>query len=448
MLGACGDDGSSSGDGSDTEEGSSSTTDGAATTSGSASSDESSVDDGSSTCGSDCGPCDEVDACTPGASEDIPCPWGRAVMRVCDEACEWSEPPECSKPTGWRDMADGSSAGVAARSEHFAVWTGDAMLVFGGVDGSAAPASYDPDADTWTTIAEPPIRFSPVWTGTELVVIGGDGMGARLDPSVGDWVAITEPHALQARQSFAFQVWMPSTGEVLVWGGYVNGTPFTFADGAAYDVASGSWRTVAASPLGVRDAYGDSGVVWNGTRVIVHGGGSYHGDRYHDAAAYDPVTDEWEMLPQCPASGYQTFSALSTGSDGELAVFWGGNLFEGVAYNYPAKDGAIWDDAVASWIAIPAMPWGGTYDAHNQGASWTDGRTVTLWGGDTFDEHGLAYMGNGSVYDVERSTWTELPLGGPSPRRGVVAVWTGSEAIVWGGFDGTDHADGKIFRPE
>src|SRR5437773_9119096 len=71
----------------------------------------------------------------------------------------------------------------AGRSYHTAVWTGSEMIVWGG-DGSASFNSlntggrYNPGTDSWTatsTINAPAGRryHTAVWTGSEMIVWGG-----------------------------------------------------------------------------------------------------------------------------------------------------------------------------------------------------------------------------------------------------------------------------------
>src|SRR2546427_506379 len=59
---------------------------------------------------------------------------------------------------------------------HVALWTGNEMLIWGGIQNS--PARYDPLTDTWSRLSTknaPPGGWSPraVWTGSEMIVWGG-----------------------------------------------------------------------------------------------------------------------------------------------------------------------------------------------------------------------------------------------------------------------------------
>ena len=57
---------------------------------------------------------------------------------------------------------------------------------------------------------------------------------------------------------------------------------------------------------------------------------------------------------------------------------------------------------------------------------------------------------DGAFYDPATKVWAAIPAGGPSARAGPVAVWTGTEAIVWSGEADESRVvfdDGKRFRP-
>jgi hypothetical protein len=89
---------------------------------------------------------------------------------------------------------------VSARSDvhapsprfgHVAVWTGSSLLVWGGADETQRRygdgGQYDPWEDRWTPIEGPEIpgagaRESAVgvWTGAELIVVGGTDGGSQL----------------------------------------------------------------------------------------------------------------------------------------------------------------------------------------------------------------------------------------------------------------------------
>lgn len=121
------------------------------------------------------------------------------------------------------------------RSTSGAVWTGDRLLVWGGVNGAplAGGGSYDPVGDTWQTLPNngapsPRNGHAAVWTGTEFLVVSGEtaggvtATGGAFDPSTGLWRTLPVTGSPVARTAVA-GAW---TGEELVlFGGRAGSTP-------------------------------------------------------------------------------------------------------------------------------------------------------------------------------------------------------------------------------
>jgi hypothetical protein len=385
--------------------------------------------------------------CTPGSTETQACTWGMSE-RTCEADCTWGAFSACETPVGWRDMAPSSSANIPGRKDALGVWTGSVLFIFGGSTADLSPGTYDPVTNQWTKLPAAPVSGRPVWTGTELVLVSPDPAKpvARFDLATNTWSTLSGTLPIPKRDSFAFEAYLPATNEVMVWGGRKTSCPCQLSDGAAYSLTNQSWRIVSTGPLEPRDDYRPPGVVWTGSSLVIFGGGNYAGGRYHTGASYDPVADTWTAIPESPQAGYTQLLSFPLGPNGTLAAFWGGERFGGSNYNYPANDGAIWDDAAKTWTSLPGVPGGGAYNGHVEGASFAATTAFGLYGGTHYD-NGFSLDGTGAVFDMAKSTYTELPPGGPSPRKNGVAVWTGTEAIVWGG-DGAAGAldDGKIWR--
>ena len=71
-----------------------------------------------------------------------------------------------------------------------------------------------------------------------------------------------------------------------------------------------------------------------------------------------------------------------------------------------------------------------------------------VWGGATRSSPEV-YLNEGAALEPASTRLTLLPtLGAPTRRTGPSAVWTGSEMVVWGGFEGTSVAStGARYRP-
>ena len=124
--------------------------------------------------------------------------------------------------------------GLEVRDNHTAVWTGTEMIVWGGSFSAGLSLNsggrYNPATDTWLPTSRGPYCPSPrfghtaVWTGTEMIVWGGQNTssgdpasytntGGRYDPTTDTWTPTASTTA-DARRSHT-AVW---TGTKMVSG--------------------------------------------------------------------------------------------------------------------------------------------------------------------------------------------------------------------------------------
>jgi len=123
------------------------------------------------------------------------------------------------------------------RWQHTAVWTGSEMIVWSGVTScddvchvTNTGGRYDPATDTWTATSlagASSVRRLPtaVWTGQEMLVWGGEGRGSffpvntggRYDPVTDTWTATSLDGAPSGRCKHT-AVWTGT--EMIVLGGY------------------------------------------------------------------------------------------------------------------------------------------------------------------------------------------------------------------------------------
>lgn len=226
----------------------------------------------------------------------------------------------------WRPIASGGLGSPAVT-----VWTGRQVLMWGGGccgDDVAAGAAYSPATDRWERLPVSPLpgrqETVGVWTGTELVIVGGRN----------------------------------ADGKVL-------------ADAAAYNPATRAWRRLPAMPAPRSDAP----ATWTGTEVLVAGGrgaGADEGGLHGDGVAYNPVTNRWRRLPAM-GTGRVWHSAVWTGRH---LLVWGGRTFRAGAWTAPAH-GLAYDPASDRWSPLPRSPLRGRF---GHVAVWT-GTSMLIWGG-------------------------------------------------------------------
>jgi hypothetical protein len=213
-----------------------------------------------------------------------------------------------------------------------AVWTGDAMIVAGGVFTDAAQngaLQYDPVSDRWQGIRE----LSPVtierspdvgWTGSEMIVVPRDRTAdppAAFDPRSGTWRAFPQaPSALAIDHPSA--VW---TGQDLLLWGVSRGADASGtyrAVGARLDPASGTWSPIADAPLAPIDWWngtaGSNSAVWDAShnRMIVYTGAIATGRTAATdtpVLAYYPAQDSWQVLPSLPTAYHHPTLTIADG---------------------------------------------------------------------------------------------------------------------------------------
>ncbi len=317
------------------------------------------------------------------------------------------------------------------RYEHSAVWTGNFMIVWGGSIVSNGldlntGGRYDPVVDDWlptSTINAPLQRrnHTAIWTGNVMIVWGGvrgsfpfyDQAGGRYDPVGDTWVATSSTGAPTGRELHT-AVWTGT--EMVVWGGAAFRTTAFLSTGGRYNPATDTWRPT--STVGVTTARNGQTAVWTGSKMIVWGG-SGPGSLPIVGGRYDPVTDTWSQTSAAGApEGRTAHTAVWTGSQ---MIVWGGQNYFNVL-----GTGGRYDPATDTWSQTSAT--GAPEARAYHTAVWT-GSAIVVWGGNSDRS-----LDSGGRYEVATDTWQPTSLTtAPEPRSGPTGVWTGDQMIVWGG---------------
>ena len=286
-----------------------------------------------------------------------------------------------------------------------------------------------------STLDAPNPRYDggAIWTGTEVIVWAGDmpsatGVGfdpvldgGAYNPSADTWRPISVEGAPSPREVFSM-VWTGS--EVLVWGGEDatsdSDSPPTLGDGALYDPVADSWRPM--SNQGAPSPRTANAGVWTGQEYVIWGGvsevssSSDNGGTHYldDGAAYDPVTDSWRPMSSrgAPAAN----SGVSSAWTGKEVLMWGGAYRETMAAYDPAAD---------TWRSMdPAGP-------HLEYGS------CVTWTGRYFVVCGDPEKPQGALYDPELDHWQLMGMDGapPSNRSGMHGYAYHGDMIVFGGID-------------
>ncbi|MGZ3424518.1 MAG: Kelch repeat-containing protein [Polyangiales bacterium] len=380
--------------------------------------------------------------------------------RTCDDKCKWSDYSACELPRGWLPLA---SISLSGRAFHSAVWTGSKMVIWGGgksVGTFNDGAVYDLATNTWTKTSSSGLstrrQHMTVWTGSKMMVWGGwdntsrFNNGAIYDPATDSWVP-TSTSSLGARHSGA-AVWSTTTNTMIVWGGCTSGWCTAVAsDGASYDPATGVWTALPPAPIAGRS---DPLYTWTGSELVIWGGRNALGVALSDGARFDPQKNVWTKFSD-PAPGVlDARYDASFGNDGSGNLFiWGGRAAVSSTTPNAKANGAIYKPG-AGFVPILGAPTTllGPSSQRYDSPGFIAGNKLFLLDGITGSK-GDAPQSGFAAYDFTTSTWSDLDRTGATITAHARAsvVWTGREAIYWGGVNGneccTGYNDGAIYRP-
>ena len=368
-----------------------------------------------------------VNSCVPGTPNSPIDDTCNGIDDDCDGAVDDDFP---QREDYWTSIANAP----AARTNHTTVWSGSELLVFGGDNGSGTVQTggiaYVWATNSWRTLAAGPAkrwRHTAVWTGTKMVVWGGDdnvatlyNSGGRYDPSSDSWATTTTTSAPTARFSHT-AVWTGS--RMIVFGGH---DPTAYLNtGAQYDPAGNSWSAITTSGApAVRAAHT---AVWTGSEMIVWGGLTTGQVAVNTGGRYNPSSNTWSPVATAGApSARYGHAAVWTGSE---MLIWGGTT-NGTTF---LANGARYNPSTDSWT--PIANFGAPSLRAFTSFAWT-GTELIVWGGAfKTNETPLTALGDGARYNPTTNAWTTMntDITPPSARARAVGVWIGNQFIVWGG---------------
>jgi Kelch motif protein len=155
-------------------------------------------------------------------------------------------------------------------------------------------------------------------------------------------------------------------------------------------------------------------IVWGGYPPYLNTGGKY-----------DPLTDSWVAT---------TTSGSPEARSGHTAVWTGTEMIVWGGYNDPnyLNSGGRYNPVTNSWVATTTT--NSPVERSGLTAIWT-GTEMIVWGG--YNRHNGGFLNTGGRYCLNADGWSETTTtNAPSRRTSPTSVWTGTEMMVWGGYDG------------
>jgi hypothetical protein len=262
------------------------------------------------------------------------------------------------------------------------------------------------------------MSHTAVWTGTDMIVIGQPSnpfyMKYNLISNL--WSNISSSPTPVG--TYARAVW---TGTEVLLLNIPNDTSKIYK----YNPNTNLWSTVnTINTLGVRLLYS---AIWTGTEMIIWGGrNNILYQNLNTGQKYNPTTNTWTSIStlNCPSARFG-HSAVWTGSE---MLIYGGTSNDSTLYRYnPSTNN--WSNPITnnSNIALD--------NGLSQHVAFWSGADMIIFGGVS---NGNIFFNKTLRYNLTSNTWFETPINNLTltPRYGHSVVWTGTEAIIWGGYDG------------
>lgn len=174
---------------------------------------------------------------------------------------------------------------------------------------------YNPLTDTWSAIANAPVkreRHNAVWTGTDMIIFGGDSIASggsctgagftsnklyKYNPGSNTWSGpLATTGTAPSARFLATAVWTGT--EMLVFGGeYTSdgtcaGTIFYLQDNFSFNPATNAWTGKSPGTFYNSSARG----AWTGSKMLVWLTSGVNASAYLSGYLFDPVTNTWSSI--------------------------------------------------------------------------------------------------------------------------------------------------------
>lgn len=302
------------------------------------------------------------------------------------------------------------------------------------------------EPDTWSIEAFiPPGRqnHTAIWTGSEMIIWGGSvsgtetlQSGGRYSPATDTWSKVSKAYEPEVRANHT-AVWTGS--DMIIWGGYRTLLGGELNSGARYNPVHDSWTTLTSDDAPVARSHHSA--IWTGEEMIVWGGYTdvWNQTNTKTGGRYNLSSNSWNATDDSATiNARSSHSAVWTGTE---MIIWGGN--QSVIMGQDPDDKAwLYSPTNDTWS--PSTTTNAPVNRAEHTAVWT-GSNMIIWGG--YDDP--TYFDTGRMYNPSIDTWTTLSTAGsPSARGRHKAVWTGNKMIIWGGYyDTAALDDGNIYNP-
>jgi N-acetylneuraminic acid mutarotase len=323
-----------------------------------------------------------------------------------------------STPTGGTSSSGSQTGPSASSSSSSSSGSGASSSSGSGGGGGAGGAEQG-----WETLA--PIDVGPLQENAvvalagEVFVIGGYDEAVIVDrveaydPNADTWRSVAPLPSPRHHVNAAVV-----SGKIYVLGGLVTNGFNAIGDTIVYDPSTNVWSPLTSMPAGTERGGATTGVV--GSKIYVAGG--YRGGAVSEFSAYDTLADQWENLADLPSARDHLVGGAING-----IIYVMGGRAGGINGVLDPVD--IYDPSNGSWTAGAPM-----ITARAGCAAAVFGAQIFVLGGEGNVAAASGVFPQVEAYDTVSDSWsahTDMP----TPRHGTGSAVVGGVIYLPGGAD-------------
>ncbi len=356
----------------------------------------------------------------------------------------------------WQKLSNLPAGLLTGKDNPAFLWTGTQLLVWGG-NGANDGYRYNPGNNSWTTMSNtnaPTTRnfYLSCFTGTELVVWGGtdanDGTpqstGARYNLASNTWTAMSTTNAPAFLNSASC---IKDGNAVYVYGGLTNNVYSNKMN--RYDLGTNTWTQNTPGGTSVQVRYGANLMSHNG--YIYMFGGVYQpqigvAQFLVDGYVYNTGANTWSVNVGSSVPGFTGSANIQRGSKVySFGGVQGANNNAVYTNEMGVKDITAGNPAYTKLGNAPIAARFGSY------VDTLPGNRLIFWGGFTFSGSFYIPFANGVIYNTGNNSYQDITSeGAPPPSIKASTKSISGKFVIWNMGDPNNQAINKgfIYTPD
>lgn len=242
--------------------------------------------------------------------------------------------------------------------------------------------------------------------------------------------------------------------EIIVWGG-CDSAGVCYDNGGKYNPYTDTWTAISTTNAPAARQEHTAIYATTSNVMVVWGGKSAAGTALNTGAIYNPTADTWTTINMpvgtSPVARWGHSSVYD--SDHNRVLIWGGIGTAGLLTSGIGWALAVDSTSGGTWVSLNDATSNRPAARFLHTAVFEDSKMIVFGGCGSVGSAGNAGesctagndLDSGAIYNVNDSSWTIMATG-PAARFGHTSVWSGTEALFWGGATDPDGTGANLTK--